>query len=187
LPQTCNHLQPMFQRQLVARWVAEFLQPIREPLGCKIKFRASRRKSLQDKEINQCERQELNLHGFPHWILRPATELPNVERLKGFGRPQEGEVPSVVPSSFLDFAPIIVRHLGGDSGGTSRTIGPRFQDVISRLPGLCEKGDLHLFCQSLSPHQATRLVALAPTGKTHSTDCRRTQRGTACRLTLWAM
>jgi hypothetical protein len=81
LPQTCNHLQPMFQRHLVARWVAEFLQPIREPLGCKIKFRASRRKSLQDKEISKCERQELNLHGFPHWILSPARlPIPPLSR-----------------------------------------------------------------------------------------------------------
>jgi transposase-like protein len=43
---------------------------------------------------------------YAHWILRPATESPNVERPKGLGRPQEVEVPSVVPSSLPEFAPI---------------------------------------------------------------------------------
>ena len=35
-----------------------------------------------------------------YWILRPATESPKEQRLKGFRRPQEFEVPSVVPASF---------------------------------------------------------------------------------------
>lgn len=41
-----------------------------------------------------------------HWILRLATKSSNDERLKGLGRPQEVEVPSVVPSNLHRFAPI---------------------------------------------------------------------------------
>ena len=36
-------------------------------------------------ELHQkCERQELNLHGFPHWILSPAIALPKDQRAKDF-------------------------------------------------------------------------------------------------------
>ena len=74
----CN---PCIQRQSIAGWVAESLQPIQIVLGCKPKSRSSRRKLFSYKELNQCERQELNLHGFPHWILSPARlPIPPLSR-----------------------------------------------------------------------------------------------------------
>ena len=49
-------------------------------------------------EQKKCERQELNLHGFPHWILRPAIPSYKAKTHKDFGEALLHGVPPVVPS-----------------------------------------------------------------------------------------
>ena len=46
----------------------------------------------------KCERQDLNLHGFPHWILSPGIESHKAQAEKELHDDQEAEVPTVVPS-----------------------------------------------------------------------------------------
>jgi len=45
------------------------LQPTDEHVGCKTEFSNGCRNSLLQRTLLKCERQDLNLHGFPHWIL----------------------------------------------------------------------------------------------------------------------
>ena len=55
--QICNSLQLMSPAAEKSR------------MGCKKWLQSTRRKLLLRQDWKKCERQELNLHGFPHWIL----------------------------------------------------------------------------------------------------------------------
>ena len=63
-------------------------------------------------EYNKCERQELNLHGFPHWILSPARlPIPPLSQIEHYSFSHNNLRPISCPSSLACFGPMLPEML----------------------------------------------------------------------------